>query len=294
MKKFLNTFQQSIASKIFYRDLENRSLRSSIGYYFGLIFLITIITTLVVSWNLLPAVRTLVKNIGPTIINYYPEDLEITIKDGVASHSEEDPVFVPFVIPNVEGFPAFESSSLPFRYAVVIDTKNTFDIKKFEEYETLVYLSKDYLVTANGEGRVEDLVALKDFPQDITINRQAVLSFIGELQPFVNALPVILFFLVFIGLFVLYGFSFIRVLLAALILMIIYRLAGLKRNFSKSYQVALHASTLALIVSSLFIFINIIPDVRIPFLFTALTVIIGTLMMPPAKSENGPLLADQK
>jgi len=291
MKKFLSTFQQSITSKRFYQGLESHSIKSSVGYYFTLVFIAALIFSVVISWNLLPTINSFAKNIGPTIIEFYPEDLEITIKDGVAHHNQEDPIFIPFAIPSATGFEIAESSTFPFRYALVIDTKNVYSEENFNKYETMIYLSQDNLVVAGEDGQIGTVTSLIKFPEDITINRRSVLSFIGDIQPLIRSLPAIVFFLIFIGGFFFYGFSFTRIIVAAIFIMLIYHLRGIKKGFGKSYQIAIHTSTLSFIlIPGIFYLAGI--NIHIPFLFTALTVITAVLLMPQPKTV-GPLQADQ-
>jgi len=285
MRHFLRTFQDSLSSKKFYASLPEKSFSSSVGYYFTLIFVVAIIFAAVISWNVLPVVNSFAENIGPTIIQYYPENLEVSIKDGVASHNQEDPVFIPFAVPTEQGFELPKEGEAPFRYVLVIDTNTPFILEKFEEYETLSYLGPDSFVVINDNGNPE-VFALKDLPEDFTVNQQSILSLIGKFQPLTRLLPALLFVLMFIVGFFFYSLSFVRIILAAIIILAIHRLRGLNYSFKKSYQVALHASTLSIVlIPGILLFLHF--DIPVPFLFTALTVIVATLFMPqPSKAMS--------
>jgi len=129
MKIFIQTFWNSIYSKEFYRNLSNQTLSSSVSYYFVLILFASVIFTSIIGISLLPTVNNLVQTAGPLIIKSFPEDLVIEIKNGQATHNKEEPVTIPFPL----------GSNMPWRNAVVVDTKNSFSLNKIEEYDAPCY-----------------------------------------------------------------------------------------------------------------------------------------------------------
>lgn len=273
MKIFIQTLQNSIYSKEFYRNLPNQKVSSSVSYYFVLILFAAVIFTAFMGVKLLPTVNSFVRTVGPTIIKTYPEDLVVEIKNGRATHNKEEPVMIPFP----------EDMDVPFRYAVVVDTKSPFSLDKLREYNAPFILTGDSLVSYENKGQVK-ITSIKDVP-NVTIDRRQIVSWINTVQPFLGWLIPVMFLGFFIAGLVIYTSFFVRIILASLLVWLFYRFKKNNLPFKRAYQVAIHASTAAFVLIG--IVGMLVPfDFPIPFLFTIITVIIAIVNFTPQPQES--------
>lgn len=265
-KIFAQTFQESIYSKEFYRDLPSQPVSASVSYYFILILFASVIFTVVTGVGAWPTVNNFVKTAGPTIIKSFPEDLVIEIKNGQATHNKEEPVAIPFP----------SDANMPWRNAVVVDTKSPFSLNKLREHDTLFVLTEDSLAAyENDRGQVR-IYPLKDMP-NITINRRQIVSWIDTIEPFLGWLIPVMFLVLFIAGLLIYTSFFIRIILASLLIWLFYRLRKNSLPFKRAYQTAIHASTLAFVISGIILMFIPFDLPSLPFLFTIITVIVAVV-----------------
>lgn len=162
MKNFFETFKSSFYSPEFYKQLNTRSLKSTFGYFFLFILLLTIIRAVSLYNPLVNEAPKALKKSADELINCYPDNLEVNISKGEASTSAKQPYFLSCD----KSKPASESAFL------VIDTNTPFSKEKFDEYKTPMYLTKNALVARKND--IETNTYSLEKVRDLKINKNEI------------------------------------------------------------------------------------------------------------------------
>lgn len=236
---FFKTIKSSVYDPEFYSRIVSGENTHPFKYFFKLCLTISIIYTIIFSVFAVSGISTFLKEAGESILANYPKELEIKIENGVASTNVDEP----YIIKIPEGVE--EKDKVGFENILVIDTKSEFNLETFEGYKTLGLLTKDSLVTKDGRNQIK-ISPLREVP-DYTINYASVERWLGKAKPFMKALPFIVPFMVFLGIFIAKSFLLVYLLLAALIVYVIGRVKKLDLSYKKSYHLSLHLVTLQVI-----------------------------------------------
>jgi hypothetical protein len=279
---FLKKIKSSIYDPEFYSGLADKTLGSSIKYFFGLIFVISLVSVLVMSVTFVPKVKAFLVSFGNEIVSNYPQDLEVRVDAGVASTNVAEPYFIK--IPNSLREDVQNNDLANYDNLMVIDTKSDFNLDKFDGYKTMSLLTKNLFVYRDDKGKIT-IQELKGVT-NIKINHTTVVYWVNKFKPFVNAVPYALPILGFIAMFVFYIFKLLYLIVPALIIYFISRLRKIDLTYKKSYQMALHAMTLPLL---LYIVLPFVGVGSVPFLFTAILVIVF-LVNQKKQVDSSPVL----
>lgn len=103
-----------------------------------------------------PKIKNLIPTIRQTILETYPDEMVVTVKNGEVSTNMKEPVYIEvpatlksFLKPEKKG--EIEQFNLQNHHLAVIDTQA--DVTDFGQYRTLVLISKDFVVYyKNNEG----------------------------------------------------------------------------------------------------------------------------------------------
>lgn len=270
--------QDSIYNVSYYEKVVTEKLSSSFVYFISLSLMVALFVSAVVSFRLLPIVRTGLDNFGPELVSRFPENLVVTIKAGQISTNTEEPAVIPLALGS-------STPGLPQNF-LVIDSKNPFDEARFREANTLLYATKDTIYVANEKGGIEDSESLKDMP-DAVINRAQVVSWVGEATPFLSWVPfLIVGGLFFVSLWV-SAMLALGLVIGALFIMAIGRLRGRKFSYKQSYQIGLHAMTLGILVNLVFVALPIFPALSFSQIILAPLTLLAIWM-------NFPVVVDSK
>ncbi len=292
---FLENVKNSIYGPEFYKKLQSKPLSFSFKYFYALASVLAVILTAQLSFQLIPNIARVLAGIGPGIVNNYPSELVITIKNGQASSNVAEPYFIktPASIAGgnsknepavtINGLqPSSSSSSVP-ENLIVIDTKNQFSEADFDKYNTFAVLTKTSLASRKDNGKIE-IQSLSKIP-DWTVNQASIASFVGKIQPFIKFIAPILVLAFFIGFMISFSFELLYLLFAALLIWVVAKIKKFPIGYKKSYQAGLHIMTLPLLVGVVSTILNIHITDAIPF-FTTITVIIFAIInFEPRKTE---------
>ncbi|MFH1769673.1 MAG: DUF1189 family protein [Parcubacteria group bacterium] len=239
--------KNSIYGPQFYKDLQNKSLGFSIGYLFKLALLIALVATIIYSIVLVPKVSDFLDNIGADIIDYYPDELVMDIKDGKVSVNVPEPYFLALpgelrgelddtnVDPSVENL-------------LVINTKQEFSIDLFESYNTVALLGEDYIAHYDDNSQIA-IISLSDVP-DFTLDADKVSTWAGKIESIVKIVPMVILpigvFLV--SFFVTFIWNLIYMFFGAIVILILLKIMGKQTGYGHSYRIGLHALTLNVII----------------------------------------------
>ena len=259
--EFFKNIKNSIYNPEYYSNLLNKPFSYSLKYFLLLSFVVSLLLTIVFSFSTLPKIKSFLDIAGKKAIQYYPDELQITINNGKASTNVNEPYFIKtpedLKIKNIDNL-------------VVIDTKNNFSLTEFENYKTLLLLTNNSLIYREKNNTKITIQSLKQIP-NYTLNKPALLSFFNKVSPYLK-----LVYPFFIILMLLFFFSALTLrlfylLVAALLIWIVAKIKKINIGYSKSYQLGMHLMTLAIIITQLVSLT--LPRVHIPFLFTAITLL---------------------
>lgn len=273
--QLLDTIHKSIYSPSFYRELAGKPIGFSVRYFLVLSLSLALFLTIVLSIEAVPRMYRFVVEVGPAFVKNYPEDLVVAIKNGRAEMNARTPAAIPFP-QNAAPLFSQRGEAFPGNLAVV-DTGSPFSgVEQFGAYDTFALLTSDALVYGTGDHL--SVQRLRRVP-DLVIDKKSVQNFFDNLESSLHFLP---FFVVFGIFFMMFGGFAVRLIYCLALAVGILAIARLKKvsvDYVRSYQIGLHAMTLGLITHT-FIF-TFSPRPAIPFLFTALTLLVAWKNLVP-------------
>ncbi len=295
---FLENIKKSIYGPEFYKKLHAKPLSFSFKYFYALASVLAVIGTAQLSFQAIPSFHSFLSGIGPEIVNNYPSELVITVKNGQASSNVTEPYFIktpasitgensknePAITINVNGWhPSSSSSSVP-ENLIVIDTKNQFSEADFDKYSTFAVLTKTSFASRKDNGKIE-IQSLSKMP-NWTIDKASVASFVGKIQPFIKFASPLLVLAFFVGYMFYFSFQLVYLLFAALLIWAVAKIKKFPFGYKKSYQAGLHIITLPFLIRAISTILNIHIAAAIPFFTTIVIVIFAVINFEPRKTEQ--------
>ena len=261
MKRFFLQIRDSIYDPKFYTELRATPISFSFKYFWKLALLFAVLGLIVGSAVFIPKANRAIEALPANIVEWYPQDLVLTIKDGKVSSNQKEPYFI--VITGDE--------------RIVIDTKTPFSSQQFETYDVRIWMTEDSIVFKNGQQT--QVTSLVD-ASDIVIDRDLVVNVGVKLEELLDILPTVIIPIVaFLAGFFYVLYNAFYLLIVALLVMLMGHIMRQKFTYAMSYRIALHAMTLPLFVSLLFVAIAPFDQPR--FLFTAMLLVIAYINMRP-------------
>ena len=231
LQRLVETVKNSIYNASFYADMPSKNG----GRPIGVLALIAALAGVYVAVSMVGGLYSFVKSdpVGE-MAGAYPEELVITVKDGVASTNVESPYF----IENPEETPSANSPS----YLAVIDTRDDVPFEELAEYDAFAVLGRSTLFFfrpgERGDDRSYSLSKVKEF----TLDKKTVDDFVAMVRPWIAAavylLPLIM--LAFITLWGVLLYLFLAVF-GALAVKLIALFKGLSMPYGSAYVTALYA-----------------------------------------------------
>lgn len=267
---FFQTIKSSIFNPEFYAGIKNQSLARSLKYFFSIILILTAVNTLILSYELTIKVPGEVRNFISQSVNSFPPDLEVNIDEGQVTTNAAEPFFVPFP----EGNSEVRGENL--NNILVIDTKTPYSATQFNQYKTLLWLTRDSLFYQNREFDQRSIDLSK--VDNLKINRAFIENLVGKINPWLNWIGPFLILAVFVGLFLGFTFKLVYFLFLAILIYFISSIFKWGLNYSASYKTAIYASTLSLFVDLILFNTGIYTGFYgFPFLFTLTSLCIATI-----------------
>lgn len=225
----------------------------------------------------LPTTKTLVEK-GNRLAEYYPQELEILIKDGKVSTNTGEPYFIE--LPK-EAKSEIDSEKV-LENILVIDTKNKFSLEEFNNYKTVALLTADSFVYENQQDGVV-IKQLKDI-KDFKLNSSIVNGCVNKIKPYFILLYPLVALAILLGVFMVLATKLIYLFFGGLVLWILFKVMNAKIGYKKSYQLGLHLLTLPVIFESIMMVIPF--EIPIPFLFTILLIILALINIKKESQKN--------
>lgn len=245
----MNIFIQiknSVYNKEYYKSVvSTESFGQSLKYLVKVCLLISLLGVVIMTC-FIPSVSNKIKSGMSSALASYPDGLVVSIKDGNASVNQPEPYLVkmPASMTNTS-----DPNAIKIVNILTINTSEPFNLDKFKEYSTISLLTKKELVVIDGNKGEMKILPLSSFG-NVEINKAWLFDKEAYLIKIIPGLAIFVLAMAFIGIFVvgLIG-TLIILLFSAFIAWIILKIKGIKVSYKKSYQIALHASTLILIIS---------------------------------------------
>ncbi len=274
IKTFFSTVKNSAANFSFYKELTKKDFKYSLKYLFFVFYTLSLIGSIFfaagVGGLILPNIPKFIDTVRSQSSAFFPDKLVVNIENGQVSTNQKEPYYLELsqnIIPN------------PHKHFITIDTKaSPSDIKS---EDTLVLITKDSFVT------LSDSQSYKVSPIDSTLNavidKNTYESLISKILPYLNSLTPIVIGLIVLSIllwpFVAAAFSLvgqlIYLLIFSLIFMIVIKVMKKKLTFKKVYQLAMHASTLPIILA----FVVSSVGITMPFLLGSIILLIFMILV---------------
>jgi len=277
--EFFKNIQKSIYNPKFYRELLTKPFSYSLKYFLLFSLLIALVATIYLSISALPEINTFLKGAGSAVLGYFPDELEVVIKDGMASTNVSEPYFlkIPIELPKSLDID-MDVRDYGIENLLVIDTR--FDeatLEDFQGYKTILLLSRKTIMSYDEKQVV--IQPLTDIP-DFKIDKGVISSLLSKITPYFRFVIPLFIISVFVGYF---SFTFsakmFYLFFGVLLIWIAAKILKVSIGYKKAYQLGLHLLTASILYEIIFGLILKISG--IPFLFTGLILVFAVANLKP-------------
>jgi len=248
--KIFKTIKSSIYDKYFYKTISNESSKLSFKYFSKFNLVVSLIISFILLILAIPSVLYITKQ--STIDKFtsvFPSDLVVTIKNSEISTNQIEPYTIPMTSLFVS-----QNNKIPKgpKNLITINTKDEFSFDRYNQSESLVYLSKNIFAVKDSGTSIKVQQITKGVP-DMVIDRDLVSSKLNHYIPYLRYfLPFIFItFLVFLYIY-LFISNVIFLLVASLIILLISKLMKIKTSYSQIFKIGLYLIT-AIILLKIFV-----------------------------------------
>lgn len=275
---------KSVYGPDFYRDLSVKKFSFSLKYFFVMIFFFALVASGIFYATRYGDLKNFFQSVGPQILEYYPDELEIYIKNGKASTNVQEPYFMDF--PNAAKSELFGDGVQSVKL-LVIDTDVPFSIQKFEEYNSIAWLTEDSLVYRKNVDKNLSQSSYTVMPlnniSDFAINERIISTLLREIKPLLEKMPLIFVWVALPG-FYFIGISHLAYLLfGALLVWLVAKAQKINVGYKTAYRYGLHMITLPLFLSLIIPF-----KYQVHFVFSVILIIIAALNLNQKTFGNIP------
>ncbi len=257
--KLLSKIKSSIYDPQYYQGLINRPFSYSVKYVFSFTFILALLLMVEFSIFSLPQFMSGLNELGPSVVNNYPKELQVVVKNGIASTNVKEPYY----IKNFDSLKEAEvgrDEDTP-KNLVVIDTKNKANIEDLQKHDTLFLITETHFMYQEENGKIT-VQSLADIP-DVVIDKASVGRFVDEYSPYLKIFIPIIYIGILIFVYIYIIFTLIYLLFMALLIWLVASFKKIKLDYKESYQISIHLMTLPTLV------ILLLP-ITFPFEFTLL------------------------
>lgn len=276
---FFQEVKKSIFNPSFYRELMLRPMSRSFKYFFLFILFVALFQTAAFSLKFLPQLKPFFTRVSTRVMEYYPNNLEIRIRNGEVSSNVEEPyaIRMPNSIPEEGDLRRFEN-------LLIIDTENDFSLERFENYSTACWLTRESLACTKDDG--VNITSLRGV-SDVTIDKESVSALVGRIEPLLKFIYPVFIIGTFIASFSALSLRLVYLLFGALLILIVAKIKRINLGYKKSYQLGLYLMTLPILATTVWSWILWMSgrSVEAPFLFSIILIIsaaINLRALPPA------------
>jgi len=265
MKELMSTVRSSVYNPVFYRELLQKRFLFSFKYYSAFAFFIVLVLTITLSIPLVSDANKVAREFPKKFFEYIPDQLEVTVTNGVVSTNVEEPFHFPVPPPFRE---ALEKDGI--MNLLVIDTKAPFSVAQFSDFRTLAWLgSNQWVYVGDYQGAIQ--IQPLDKGVSLVVNEEILRTYESYIAPYYKYIGPIIAVAIFVALCFIYVGYLLYMIIGAIVIYILLKLMKIPATYGKSYQIGLHALTLPVLLQFLFVLLNL-PIMRIPLLPTVILV----------------------
>jgi hypothetical protein len=263
MKEYLQKIKNNILNREYYEEVLTKPLSSSFRYYVKMSLWLTLIYTAFISIAFLPGFIDISRGLISDMVQSYPVDLKVHLRNGEASINLPEPLIIPLSANEKDIF-KYAKKMGALENLMVIDTRSKFDLNEFGNYRSVFVLKKDSIAGLGSDGEVK-VSSIKVSSTGVIISGLEIKDIGDKLQKAILVFaPFAVLVIYLLG--VLYFIMTLGYLLViALFTWLLFYTANRKVEFKQAFAVSLHACTFALVVN-FFIFI-LYPSLSINFPF---------------------------
>jgi hypothetical protein len=261
---FFRTIRDSIYSPKFYSEIPQKKFRSAFGYFFLLVFILTVFSSILPINEFINKGRPAIDDFVKKTINIYPKELELKIENGKVSSNVKEPYFI--TLPK-----EWTNNKNGNGNLVVIDTATPYSAEQFNEYKSLAWVTKDSIFY-----REENQIKTADLSKvnNMTINKAFVDKLFAKFSPWLKWITPIVSAAIILGIYMSYTSKLFYLLFLALLIMVTANLLKKPLSYKDSYKTGLYAMTLGFFVDFILGFTNIR---GFAFMFTLIALVVVLL-----------------
>lgn len=280
MKELIDNIQKSIYGPEHYQAILTQPLRASFKYFAALALLLTVFLTIISSIPLIMNANVFVHEFPAKFFAYFPDELEVTVVNGVVSSNVAEPYFLP--IPT-ELSAAMGSKKGTLTNIAVIDTATPFSLDQFAAYKSALWIGRDQMVYVDDGGAIKIQPIEKTF--NYVLNETKLRGIESRMSPYYAYVGPLIVLAIFLVLAVGFASNIIYLLFGALIIMLVGRILKLRLSYRKAYQIGLHAITLPLLIDAM-LAMSSLAFIRVQFAPTIIMLLIVYLNLSTRKLTN--------
>lgn len=245
IKRFWTNLKNSFYNPSFYSSLKNQPLKKGIKFIIALSTLYVILVAASISILILPQLKKI--SVSDYVDANYPQNLEITIKDGLVKTNVEEPYTIP--IPE-------NDKAEGFKNLLTIDTTKDVSLDAVKNSGSVVYLSKDTLIINKSDQELRAISLSK--VKDTTLNKDVVKRLgVKFLHYFWLGLPLIILFGVLLGIVFIAASYLLFLVIGAFVPMLIAKFKHQKLTYKEAYKLSLFMVAPVIILDNIATLLNI-------------------------------------
>ena len=131
MQDFFQDIKNSFYGPKYYQGLLKKPFFYSLRLFVMFGLLVALLSALVFSFAFLPRVKSVLSQAGTQLIEHFPSELQLTVKDNKVSTNVPEPYFIKVPV-------GFSAGPQVVENLAVIDTQTAFSFEKFKEYKSVI------------------------------------------------------------------------------------------------------------------------------------------------------------
>jgi len=222
MKIFKN-IKDSIYGPEYYKEVLAKPASYSFKYYFLFALIVSLVITVCFSFMAIPKIKAFADYGSTKIVELFPAELRIDVKNGQVSTNVQEPYFIKFPgeLKAKENSEISNKNLSNIENILVIDTKNDFNLDTFNSYKTFALLTKNSVVYYKDNGiEMQPLESSMNF----SVDREKVASVIDKIKPYIKFVYPIVVLSIFVISMIVFCFQLICLFFGALFVWLVARL----------------------------------------------------------------------
>lgn len=249
---FLTTVKRSAFDISYYQQLVTKTFFAGVKYLYLLLlicFFIGSVKSAITFIPKIPKMLPVISDIRNSIMNDYPTELVITIKNGELKTNVQEPYYIDSFLRKI-------TNLSPEYHFITIDTKA--NLEDFVSYKTGILVTRTGIIHKD-DSKAGYKVYLFEKNYNFTMDKAVYDKLVEKIGPILNYAPIIMIVIFcisfIIGPFIGAGFALtgklIYVLIMALIFLIIAKVLKKDLTYKKIYVLSLFGLTLPVIVETI-------------------------------------------